>query len=298
MGHTINPIEYRVGFSRNWMDSWHTPSTIYNQVLFNTWSIRSFLHCYLSASVIEDAGLFYSHFNISLSKNKYNINVYLYDGLMEEYYQQIVLQTKNLMEKSLRKLAYNRNEKIYLFKNYGFLKFNVNKKKDVFITTRFFFSIIFHSSKFRLNTFLKIFETDQPDNLESLKFNTKNLNDNTKGDSSKKNKISFSFFASTWLKYLNFFSKSNNYYVVIVFFNFLIKELRVTFLNKFQNINFDNKIFFSRISRKNITKKLKTINKNFQNISLIQKVYFEEKKLPKKIKINESLYIFISIFLY
>lgn len=89
MGHLINPIGFRVGQSRFWIDNWFAYNDFYPEFLHFVLKIRFFLNTVLCAiPSFEDldwtksikslfrSAIIYSHFNINL--NYYSIFLFLF----------------------------------------------------------------------------------------------------------------------------------------------------------------------------------------------------------------------------
>lgn len=84
MGHSVNPVGMRLMSSRDWEDSFINPSKFYPEVLHSTFHVRKFVDGFFIAPYFYTNGYAYSHCILDLGYNSYVINVYIYDGQIEE----------------------------------------------------------------------------------------------------------------------------------------------------------------------------------------------------------------------
>jgi hypothetical protein len=94
MGHLINPIAFRIGHTKSWLDSWFTSNDIYPEFLHFVLKIRLFLNYQLnlmssldnSSSDLDkfslfnlfSSGILYSHFKIIFDLTSVYISLFFY----------------------------------------------------------------------------------------------------------------------------------------------------------------------------------------------------------------------------
>lgn len=90
MGHTVNPIAFRMGWASNWIDSFFVDRKYYPQYLHMLFRLRLFLHFIFKQRWFEGkGGFFYSHFLLTKDYNSLALRVFFYDGKTEQFFHRI-----------------------------------------------------------------------------------------------------------------------------------------------------------------------------------------------------------------
>lgn len=76
MGYLINPISFRLGWSKDWQDVWFSDNLYYTDFFYSVLKIRLFLTYFLNIRKIESVAGFYSHFRVVNFYN--NISCFIY----------------------------------------------------------------------------------------------------------------------------------------------------------------------------------------------------------------------------
>lgn len=88
MGHLVNPIAYRLGWSSNWVHSFYANTLYYPEYLHAILRIRAGIYHFFSACYGENAWrrylLHYSHTEIRKISYSLFIHIYVYDPFLEE----------------------------------------------------------------------------------------------------------------------------------------------------------------------------------------------------------------------
>lgn len=90
MGHIVNAKSMRVGWCYSWSDQWYTELQYYPEYLHAIFRIRFYLVYYFTDYSIEKRGYFYSHFEIINYYKKLYISVFLYDGMSEGHWEELI----------------------------------------------------------------------------------------------------------------------------------------------------------------------------------------------------------------
>jgi hypothetical protein len=83
MGHLINPVAFRLGWSKSWVDSFYVLPTYYPQFLHLVLRLRFYLLYFFRRQSTQKLGYLYSHFTINAGISGIIINVFYYDGRLE-----------------------------------------------------------------------------------------------------------------------------------------------------------------------------------------------------------------------
>lgn len=102
MGHLVNPIGVRLGYSLTWAESWNASNkshylSHYNHILL----ARIYTNYYFSREYIENFGIFFSHFGVFWSSDKFIVEINLYDGRVEDWIETCI----NLFSQDFKRLA-------------------------------------------------------------------------------------------------------------------------------------------------------------------------------------------------
>lgn len=257
MGHLINPISFRLGYSRNWgfsgalMES----KSQYFYLNGNYWNILLFFKRIFSLQIFEKMGIIFSHLKfLSHYKNDLVI-IYLYDGPFEseafifQKYLNRFKKTKIILKKIKRNfkkflykaffLFYYLNTIDFLLNNLNMLLFSLLKFKIY----KFSYKILFIKSNLKCLDNIYLFKSVVSNHIYSLK---KKILDNL--FSQKLNNIFFLTIEYDFFLYSFFaFYKQQTVlkYIFLKFFNFLIsytnKVKKIIFAyNKFDILSFIN----------------------------------------------------------
>lgn len=85
MGHLINPIAFRLGWTKNWCDSWYSELSYYPEFLHYILKIRLFLNSFFFNQNFYNASILVSHFTLKFKSNKIFLDFFFYNGLYFEY---------------------------------------------------------------------------------------------------------------------------------------------------------------------------------------------------------------------
>lgn len=86
MGHLINPIAFRIGWTSNWMDTWFSEFIYYPELLHEIFRIRLYLNYFFRKRIIEKSAIFSSHFEVFLKSGFFIVRIFYYDGLFLSVY--------------------------------------------------------------------------------------------------------------------------------------------------------------------------------------------------------------------
>jgi hypothetical protein len=86
MGYIVNAKGRRVGWTYKWCDVFYSENIYYPEFIHIIYRLRYYLIYYFTGSIIEKAGIFYSHFMIVQSYKKLIVSVFWYDGHLEQDY--------------------------------------------------------------------------------------------------------------------------------------------------------------------------------------------------------------------
>lgn len=89
MGYLINPVGFRVGQTRGWVDTWFAYYDFYPEFLHFVLKMRFFLNYFLSSMPDSDSGFFddsilYSHFRIVLNISTVFVSLFYYNSTIME----------------------------------------------------------------------------------------------------------------------------------------------------------------------------------------------------------------------
>ena len=81
MGHIVNPINYRLGFSKCWNSAWSTNNAFaYTSLMKSDWDIHLFFKRFFDLKILVQSGYIFSHVKIVREREKIFCIVYFYDG--------------------------------------------------------------------------------------------------------------------------------------------------------------------------------------------------------------------------
>ncbi len=289
MGHLINPISLRLGYSRNWGFSGALMESKSQYFYLNSkyWNILLFFKRIFNLQTFEKMGVMFSHLRYLSSYKKEIIIIYLYDG---------PLQSESfIFYKYLNR--FKKFKKLLRFKKLFFKKF----LKRSFLIFYYLFNLNFffyNINKYLLNLInLKLLNLLNLINI--FKFNLKSL-DNLYflNNSSFENRMHTSTIVSFFFR-----NKINN-----LFFSFLIFDIDTNlFLSLILNDKYFNFLTFVNIinSINNILSNFQIFNfKNFVNIYSkfsifkIENLFFNFKFNNYKNVIEEYFYEFNNIIYF
>jgi len=65
MGHIVNPINYRLGFSKCWNSAWFSDNTLsYTSLMKSDWDVHLFFKRFFDLKIIVQSGYIFSHVKI------------------------------------------------------------------------------------------------------------------------------------------------------------------------------------------------------------------------------------------
>lgn len=85
MGHLINPIAFRLGWTKNWCDSWYSELSYYPEFLHYILKIRLFLNSFFFNQRLYDGSILVSHFFLRFKSNKIFLDFFFYVGIYSEF---------------------------------------------------------------------------------------------------------------------------------------------------------------------------------------------------------------------
>lgn len=81
MGHIVNPVNYRLGFSKCWNSAWSSDNTFsYISLMKSDWDIQLFFKRFFDLKILVQSGYIFSHVKIIREREKIFCIVYFYDG--------------------------------------------------------------------------------------------------------------------------------------------------------------------------------------------------------------------------
>lgn len=85
MGHLVNPIAFRVGWSRQWIDDYFVDLRFYPELLHRLLRFRYFLNCFFSAKVPRSYFDVYliSHFTFFFDLRGFGLQIFYYNSRMD-----------------------------------------------------------------------------------------------------------------------------------------------------------------------------------------------------------------------
>lgn len=178
MGHLINPISYRLGYTRNWgfSGSLIESKLQYNYLNFRYNNLFKFFNRLFNKQMFINMGIIFSHFKLITGINKDSLIIFLYDGPMQanlfKFYRFLNSKKKVLyvFEKLskffgriyLKKIWKGKN--IFFYKQYKFKRLlffflhNLFLQKFIFIFYKLFFFFLLKICLFNnLNFFFRKF---------------------------------------------------------------------------------------------------------------------------------------------
>ena len=147
MGHLVNPIAYRVGFSLTWDSKWYIKSLYYTEMLHWILLVKPLLYFIFTRRIML-RNYIYSHYKLALIGKTMYTHVYIYfslyekriNGVMDDYieYQKKWRSIINRKGKYFSNFDYYKKRIIiYITFVYLFmLRLDVKKKKRKFLKTR------------------------------------------------------------------------------------------------------------------------------------------------------------------
>lgn len=85
MGHLVNPIAMRIGWFRNWVDTYFVEFKYYPEFLHSLLRLRLYLIYFLGLKKFDKFGCFYSHFEFIKKMHILYTNIYIYVGKVEAF---------------------------------------------------------------------------------------------------------------------------------------------------------------------------------------------------------------------
>jgi hypothetical protein len=134
MGHLINPISFRLGYSRNWgfsgalMES----KSQYFYLNNNYWNIFLFFRRIFSLQIFEKMGIIFSHMRYLTSYNENFIILYLYDGPWQN--ESFIFYKYLIKYKRINKILKSNRFFFKKFYRRAFFTFYFLKNLDLFIS--------------------------------------------------------------------------------------------------------------------------------------------------------------------
>ena len=95
MGHVVNPISFRLGKYKNWRDQWFMKNNYYNMFHKTLWYQKYINSFFFYNKNLEQSSLQISHLQVSHTGLNTRIRIYVYFGLLENYFQNILNQYKS-----------------------------------------------------------------------------------------------------------------------------------------------------------------------------------------------------------
>lgn len=93
MGHLINPVAFRLAWSKNWVDSFYVDNLYYPQFMHVILRLRLYLLYFFRRPDMRKFAYFYSHFNIVNAINGLTIHIFYYDGRLESDWDDFAYQS-------------------------------------------------------------------------------------------------------------------------------------------------------------------------------------------------------------
>lgn len=163
MGHIVSSLAFRLGNTRTWVDEWYLEKLYYSFFLHAASKIRYFCIYFFHAKHYDRKAIFFSHFDVLKCSNYLNVEVYYYDGKLEdewedykwELYIKFYYIPENMDPET--RVSYRRYATFKLFNIVGIvLNFVVYKKKK---WLRDIQGLIFHCfKKFRIKVIQNFFD--------------------------------------------------------------------------------------------------------------------------------------------
>lgn len=272
MGHLINPISFRLGYSRNWgfsgalMES----KSQYFYLNSNYWNLLLLFKRIFSLQIFEKMGIMFSHLHFIDSQNKSCVIIYLYDGPLQN--------ESFIFYKYLNK--YKKLKKTLKFGKRFFKKF-FNRAFFSFYYLKTLFLIIDNFVDFLLNyinaLFFQILQ-----NIAFLKANINSL-DNFYSAFLKTLSINKQVFVNFFMNYL-FKKKINNFLFACLNLDYCIKEIFYKNYSCSLNFSYFIDLFFDSLKKikkclfffncYNLKLFVKIYNKLFFNINILDMVKY------------------------
>lgn len=280
MGHIVNPLSIRLGHSTTWQDFWQVKSNFYPEVLHNVLELKRYVSHFFRGVFFERGGFLFSHSNILLSYNSYNVYIYGYDGKTEEWIELLLAKLrKNFGKVHLKSRKFLAKKRRLNFKVHSWLTVERYKHEYLLVRKMLLFIVL---------------------GLEWSKFFNK-----------KRKFKNFYSKIKVWFRCYLYFTRVFIYYDRLAssfFFNFLSKfrflknffkskrKLRFNSLNTFRktrkNYSKRKKLSFKSNNRviENFFKGLKRKNnKNIMHIYTFQVLFFVFHIINKLFKLRSSL---------
>lgn len=138
MGHIVNPVNYRLGFSKCWNSAWSIDSAFsYTSLMKSDWDIHLFFKRFFDLKILVQSGYIFSHVKIIREREKTFCIVYFYDGASIE------------RSDNMKQLLMSRASQLFSIKNmffvalYSFLKLYQWNSSHVRIIKNFKFSLLY-----------------------------------------------------------------------------------------------------------------------------------------------------------
>lgn len=138
MGHIVNPVNYRLGFSKCWNSVWTTDDSFaYTSLMKSDWDIHLFFKRFFDLKILVQSGYIFSHVKIIRERGKTFCLVYFYDGASIE------------RSDNMKQLLMLKSSQLFSIKNmffvslYSFLKLYQWNSSHVRILRNFKFSLLY-----------------------------------------------------------------------------------------------------------------------------------------------------------
>ena len=84
MGHLINPIGFRLGFSRGWLDMVYAEKDVYTYILHKMFLFKSIIKYIFDSWRFFKIGLIFSHLSFFFKTYVLFVKLYFYDSAFLE----------------------------------------------------------------------------------------------------------------------------------------------------------------------------------------------------------------------
>jgi len=125
MGLVINPIGYRIGYTKQWVDSWYLHRMNYPVFVHKSFELKLLLDYCLRRKPWRRSFWVYSHINYYFFNDKFYISIYFYDGSPVHNYFYYAKKFKWGLFKKLRFVTKFKKkyllDKLYLYQRFWLL---------------------------------------------------------------------------------------------------------------------------------------------------------------------------------
>jgi len=115
MGYSLNPVEYRIGYTRSWEDSWYLKDIFYPVFLHRILLLKSLINylMYYGNYPNRESSWVFSHSEFTFRKNILCINIYMYDTILSGIFYDQTRKIKKKIFKSIRLPTFWMKKKIF-----------------------------------------------------------------------------------------------------------------------------------------------------------------------------------------